>query len=110
MTCSNERLASTFDRKQKHQVSVTHRTLGLHMPGNPRNGPRLRMPSSRGWPLGKRPEVVSAVRNDAEGTGWGPTWRLRAGKGLSMRRSNAVPIARDFAEPVRWPYREGRKG
>ena len=84
------------NRKQKHQMRVTHSALGLHNPGNPRNGPRLRMPSSRGWPLGKRPEVASAVRNDAEGTGWEPTWRLRAGKGLSMRSFRAVPIARGF--------------
>ncbi len=96
MMCSLSCPTSRSGGKQKHQMRVTHSALGLHKPGNPRNGPRLRMPSSRGWPLGKRPEVASAVRNDVEGTGWEPTWRLRAGKGLSMRRFRAVPIARGF--------------
>jgi hypothetical protein len=83
---------------KKHLKRVTHSAQGLHKPGNPRNGPRLRMPSSRGWPLGKRPEVVPAVRNGAKGTSWEPTWRRCAGKGLSMRSRKRVPIARDFTE------------
>jgi len=41
MTFSTGCLSPTTDRNQKHQSTVTHRALGLHIPGNPRSGPRL---------------------------------------------------------------------
>lgn len=96
MMCSPSARPQQATGNKKHQMSVTHSSLGLHKPGNPRNGPKASMLSSRGWPLGKRLEVTPAVRNGVEGTGWEPTWRRCAGKGLSMRSFRAVPIARGF--------------
>lgn len=41
MMCGTRAAPSLYARKQSSQGTVTHRTLRLHNPGNPRCGPRL---------------------------------------------------------------------
>lgn len=69
---------------KKHQMSVTHSSLGLHSRATP-GTVRGRMHVQPGWLLGISATMMPAVRNGVEGTSWEPTWRRCAGKGLSMR-------------------------
>ena len=95
---------------KKHQMRVTHSALGLHKPGNPRSGPELveclpGVAAAGKAQIGRQPyEMATRHERFVAFEGVYPE------KELSMRPFTRVPIARDFAEPVRWTYREGRKG
>lgn len=83
-------------RTKQHQMSVTHRTLGLHSRATPGAVRGLeRRPAGVG-PSEQGLKSVPAARNGTRGTSWEPTRRRCAGKGLSMRSFRAVPIARGF--------------
>ena len=89
-------------RTKQHQMSVTHRTLGLHKPGNPRTGPEPVAPLPGVAAVGKaqrgRQPDEMATRHER----FVPFEGVYPEKALSMRRSAAVPLARDFTGPV-WP-------
>lgn len=83
-------------RKQKHQMSVTHSSLGLHKPGNPRSGPELVACLPGVAAVGKarrgRQPYEMATRHERFVAFEG----VHPEKALSMRSFRAVPIARGF--------------
>lgn len=93
MTFSTECPCSTTHGNQKHQVRVTHSALGLHEPGNPRNGPKATKPSNRVGYSGQGLMVTPAVKNGVRATCWEPAGPRKREKALSMRPRVGVPLS-----------------
>lgn len=98
-------------RKQKHQMSVTHSSLGLHKPGNPRSGPELVACLPGVAAVGKarrgRQPYEMATRHERFVAFEG----VYPEKALSMRTSQGCPHSQGLhAETGNRRYREGRKG
>jgi hypothetical protein len=95
----------------KHQMRVTHSALGLHVPGNPRSGPKAIKPSNQVGYSGQGLMVAPAVRNGVRATRWEPTGPRKREKALSMRTRKSVLLARGSKEgqaPIPWRQKRVR--
>ena len=97
MTFSTECLSSTIDRKQKHQMRVTHSAWASTMPGNPRSGPRLSTLLA-GVAVSVRAESGASRKKWRRATNVCSVGRRKPEKELSMRCRKTVSLAKELHE------------
>jgi hypothetical protein len=93
MTFSNECPSSTYGGKQKHRMSVTHSSPGLHGQGNPLSGTVVENASSRVGYLEYASSMGSTAISGPKETFRAPERPQNGGKGLSMRTQVECPLS-----------------
>jgi hypothetical protein len=92
MTCSPSARPQQATGTKKHQMSVTHSSLGLHAGQPPERSEGHRV-VQLGWQPGIRQMVTPADENGVRATRWEPTGPRKREKELSMRSSKGIPLS-----------------
>ena len=109
LMCSTECLSSTSDRKQKHQMRVTHSAWASTVPGNPRSGPRLSTLLA-GVAVSVRAESGASRKKWRRATNVCSVGHRKVEKELSMRPRERFLLAKRLHERVKAHTVEAEKG